>query len=72
MTELRCAACGATQRHNVIRCEQCGKPLVFVYTADEGFIFVDPIWPKRLCIRCGKPYRGPTVYCSLECALADA
>lgn len=27
---------------------------------------------KRLCEKCGKPYRGPAVYCSLECALADA
>jgi hypothetical protein len=27
---------------------------------------------KRDCDFCGKPYRGPAVYCSLECALADA
>jgi predicted amidophosphoribosyltransferase len=27
--EMRCAACGANQDHNLIRCEQCGKPLVF-------------------------------------------
>ena len=25
----RCKACGATQERNTIRCEQCGKPLVF-------------------------------------------
>ena len=24
-----CAACGAVQKHRLIRCEQCGKPLVF-------------------------------------------
>ena len=24
-----CAACGTTQDHNTIRCEQCSKPLVF-------------------------------------------
>lgn len=29
-------------------------------------------YPERLCDRCGKTYRGPAVYCSLECALADA
>jgi predicted amidophosphoribosyltransferase len=26
---MRCAACKAIQDHNTIRCEQCGKPLVF-------------------------------------------
>jgi predicted oxidoreductase len=25
-----CAACGARQDHNTIRCEECGKPLVFL------------------------------------------
>jgi hypothetical protein len=25
-----CAACGALQDHNTIRCEKCGKPLVFL------------------------------------------
>jgi hypothetical protein len=25
----RCAVCGAEPLHNTIRCEQCGKPLVF-------------------------------------------
>jgi hypothetical protein len=25
---------------------------------------------ERNCDNCGKPYRGPAVYCSLECALA--
>jgi uncharacterized membrane protein YvbJ len=26
---LKCAACGAKQKNNMIRCEECGKPLVF-------------------------------------------
>jgi hypothetical protein len=26
---MKCAACDATQKHNAIRCEQCGQPLVF-------------------------------------------
>jgi ribosomal protein S27AE len=34
--------------------------------------YVDPAYSERLCDRCGKPYQGPAVYCSLECALADA
>jgi predicted amidophosphoribosyltransferase len=29
-----CHACRAEQDHNTIRCEQCGKPLVFI--ADGG------------------------------------
>lgn len=42
MTELRCAACGAQQDHNTIRCEQCGKPLVFAasFTCPRCYILV--------------------------------
>lgn len=32
----------------------------------------DPTWPERQCDYCQRPYRGPAVYCSLICALADA
>jgi hypothetical protein len=32
----------------------------------------DDKFPERACDHCGKPYRGPAVYCSLECAVADA
>lgn len=32
----------------------------------------DDRFPERACDRCGKLYRGPAVYCSLTCALADA
>jgi hypothetical protein len=32
---------------------------------DDGF-------PERHCDRCSMLYRGPAVYCSLECAVADA
>ncbi len=31
---------------------------------DEGF-------PVRACDYCGKPYRGPAVYCSFKCAIDD-
>jgi hypothetical protein len=34
--------------------------------------FQDPAMSERACDRCGKPYRGPSVYCSLDCAVADA
>jgi hypothetical protein len=29
-------------------------------------------FPERACDYCGKPYRGPAVYCSHDCATADA
>jgi hypothetical protein len=32
----------------------------------------DDRFAERQCDCCGKPYRGPAVYCSLECAIADA
>ena len=32
----------------------------------------DPAYPWRACDGCGRPYRGPAVYCSLDCAVADA
>jgi hypothetical protein len=34
--------------------------------------YVDESYPERNCDRCGKPYRGPAVYCSLDCAVQDA
>lgn len=30
-----CAACGAIQQHRMIKCEQCGEPLVFPKFADD-------------------------------------
>lgn len=32
----------------------------------------NPVWPERPCDHCGQPYQGPAVYCSMDCALADA
>ena len=32
----------------------------------------DAHFSERKCDRCGKPYRGPAVYCSFACAEADA
>ena len=36
-----CAACGALQDHNTIRCEECGKPLVFLREAAACPLVVD-------------------------------
>lgn len=32
----------------------------------------DDSYPERACDHCHQPYRGPAVYCSLECALQDS
>jgi hypothetical protein len=32
----------------------------------------DSSFNERECDHCGERYRGPAVYCSLTCALADA
>jgi hypothetical protein len=34
--------------------------------------YADDSYPKRTCEHCSKLYRGPAVYCSIECAVADA
>ncbi len=34
--------------------------------------YFDSSQPWRDCNMCGMPYRGPAVYCSLSCAMADA
>lgn len=47
-------------------------PLPFRATAFARAAYQDDSCPERACDRCGKVYRGPAVYCSLECALEDA
>lgn len=44
----------------------------FAYVITVQASYVDESCEERPCDRCGKSYRGPAVYCSLECALADA
>lgn len=34
--------------------------------------YADDAFEARACDHCGKPYRGPAVYCSLQCAMVDA
>jgi predicted amidophosphoribosyltransferase len=70
MSEPRaaCAACAAEQPYGRIVCTECGQPLVFPVRdpyRDQRFV-------ERACDRCGKAYQGPAVYCSFECAVADA
>ena len=40
--------------------------------ARAGDAYQDDSYPARNCDCCGTPYRGPAVYCSLECAQKDA
>jgi hypothetical protein len=47
-------------------------PLPERTTAFARAAYRDDSFPARLCDHCGTPYRGPAVYCSLECAVADA
>lgn len=35
-------------------------------------LYRDDSFPERHCDECGRPYRGPAVFCSLKCALAAA
>ncbi len=32
----------------------------------------DPKYSPARCLHCGNDYTGPSVYCSLECAMIDA
>jgi hypothetical protein len=47
-------------------------PLPERTTAFARAAYRDDSFPARLCDLCGTPYRGPAVYCSLTCAVADA
>jgi len=39
---------------------------------DPEAAYRDASFAPRVCDCCGQVYRGPAVYCSLACALADA
>lgn len=57
------------------RCDDCGATRGFTRRAYKRFAvdgYRDPYWPERDCDRCGKPYRGPAVFCSFACAIGDA
>jgi len=61
--------------HNAHDVEQqyCARCHAFVADMDiKGDPFRNDNYPERPCDRCGKPYRGPAVYCSIACAEDDA
>jgi hypothetical protein len=43
----------------------------FRHLRDPDAAYQDPSFPERVCDHCGQSYRGPAVYCSFPCALAD-
>lgn len=68
--------CGTCHGRGLVFCPEC---LGGVAYCCEGApppppreLYEDVSYPARECDHCGKTYRGPAVYCSLECALADA
>jgi hypothetical protein len=64
-------------------CPHCGAVALVVSLTNDGpdwaasetrakRAYRDDSFPERECDHCGKTYQGPAVYCSLECAMADA
>jgi hypothetical protein len=55
-------------------CDKGGRQVLWrarpLNAAREAYL--DERYPERTCDACGKMYRGPAVYCSIECAQADA
>src|SRR3954462_8670222 len=47
-------------------------PLPDRFTEFARISYIDESFPARNCDRCRRQYRGPAVYCSLKCALADS
>jgi hypothetical protein len=73
---FQCPICERISHHPRDRaerfCVRCGflddpNPLT-----ERAAAYHDALFPERACDACGKPYRGPAVYCSLRCAIDDA
>jgi len=67
-----CADCNGS---GVASCCDAAGASLFAASNEEAKsndAYRDDTFPERPCDRCGKPYRGPAVYCSLTCAIADA
>jgi DnaJ-class molecular chaperone len=60
-----CDAAGSSMSHFASSNDAEKRDMPSAGYSDDRFL-------ERPCDRCGKPYRGPAVYCSLTCALADA
>lgn len=60
-----CDAAGSNDASSLVKKTDMGLFAAHARYKDERF-------PERDCDRCGRPYRGPAVYCSLGCAVDDA
>lgn len=61
---LPCLDCGGSGVASC--CDAAGS------SVDASGLYRNEAYPDRACDRCGKIYRGPAVYCSIECAIEDA
>lgn len=69
-----CPHCGAVSFNpNDIRERYCGACHAFIVDGwpPTAEAYRDDAFAERACDYCGKLYRGPAVYCSLECATDD-
>lgn len=54
-------------------CPHCGAITIVIGVEKPGEDrYHDARFLERQCDHCGRAYQGPAVYCSLDCALADA
>jgi hypothetical protein len=72
-----CPFCGITSHHPRDKAERyCGRCKLFAdgpVTPERlrlaaGLAYHNPDFPLRACDACGRPYRGPAIYCSISCA----
>jgi RecJ-like exonuclease len=58
----------------ILPCLECnGSGIAYCCDTGGSYVasYINPDYPERTCDYCGKLYRGPAVYCSLECATDD-
>ena len=70
-----CPHCGAESFNpNDIAQRYCGRCHAFIVDdwPPSPEAYCDESFGERACDFCGRLYRGPAVYCSLECAMAHA
>jgi ribosomal protein L37E len=67
-----CPICGRPSWHPRDLAERFCRVCGFMDDRLAAAAYCNSVYPARACDGCGKSYQGPAVYCSLECAVADA